>query len=214
MQRLADWEPEAGIFYVRQPGDEVGRIVSLALKYSPYLVGDGIRSLRGLIAADPRASRVSHLYLDRFRDRLDEVPAAGERIRLVFSISHCRGAIFRNGAALITPELSARINEFMRGVPEFHYGRLDVKFSDTGSLMRGESLQIVEINAASSESLHIWDREAGLFDAFTTLLQQYRTLFEIGAANRRRGYRAPPLAELLRRWRLERRLVRQYPATD
>ena len=35
VQKLASWEPEAGVFYVRSPDDSVGRIVSLALKYSP-----------------------------------------------------------------------------------------------------------------------------------------------------------------------------------
>lgn len=213
-QRLATWEPEAGIFYIRRPGDSTGRIVSLALKYSPYVVGDGSHTLRELIARDRRAGRVTHLYRERFRDRLDEVPAAGERIRLVFSISHCRGAIFRNGAEHITPDLSARIDALMRDIPEFYYGRLDVKFRDTGSLMLGRSLEIVEINAASSESLHIWDRNAGLREAVSALASQYRALFEIGAMNRGRGMRPPGLGELLRRWRIERRLVRQYPATD
>jgi hypothetical protein len=102
----------------------------------------------------------------------------------------------------------------MAGLPEFHYGRLDIKFSDTDSLVQGRNIEIVEINAASSESLHIWDRSARLSTAVSTLLWQYRTLFDLGARNRRRGFRPPSISELLHRWRTERALTRHHPATD
>ncbi|MCI0517238.1 MAG: hypothetical protein L0Y45_05320 [Woeseiaceae bacterium] len=214
IQKLASWEPEAGVFFVRHPEATVGRVVSLALKYSPYVVGDGVSTLDELISRDPRAGKVRHLYAQRFQHRLQEVLPDGERLRLVFSISHCRGAIFRDAANLITPALTDRINELMAGLPEFHYGRLDIKFPDTYSLVQGRNIEIVEINAASSESLHIWDRSARLPAAVSTLLWQYRTLFDLGARNRRRGFRPPSVGELLRRWRSERALTRHHPATD
>lgn len=73
------YEAEAGVFYVREPGGEGGRIVSLTLKYFPYVHGDGRSTLRELILADPRAGRVPHLYLPRHAARLDQVPEAGSR---------------------------------------------------------------------------------------------------------------------------------------
>lgn len=214
IQKLARWEPEAGVFYVREPGESRGRVVSLALKYSPHVVGDGVSTLKELIARDCRAGDLQHLYATRHEANLGKVIEKGKAYRLVFSISHCRGAIFRDGAHLITAELTAQIDELMREIPEFYYGRLDIKFSNTDRLRQGRDLEIVEINSASSESLHIWDRNARLGTALRTLLWQYRTLFGLGALNRKRGYKPPKLSEILHRWRDEKRLAKFYPPTD
>jgi len=214
IQKLATWEPEAGVFYVRSPGESSGRIVSLALKYSPHVVGDGESTLAELIARDCRAGDLQHLYAIRHQANLDDVIERGKAYRLVFSISHCRGAIFRDGEHLITAELTNRIDQLMCEIPEFYYGRLDIKFSSANKLKQGKDLEIVEINSASSESLHIWDRNARLSVALKTLLWQYRTLFGLGALNRNRGYTPPKISEILNRWRDEKRLAKHYPLTD
>ncbi|MXZ32630.1 MAG: hypothetical protein F4Z20_04465 [Gammaproteobacteria bacterium] len=162
---------------------EQGRITSLTLKYTPYVVGDGVHTLAELVAADPRAGGVPHLYEERNAEHWHKVIPAGNPWRLVFSASHCRGAVFRNG------------------------GHVE-------SLQAGRDLQIVEINGASSESIHIWDRRTGFLDAVKTLLQQYRTLFKLGAAHKKRGCKPPGLWPLYKAWRHELQLVKRYPAND
>ena len=214
LQRLSDFEAEAGVFYVRDPDTEKGRITSLTLKYTPYVVGDGVHSLAELVAADPRAGGLARLYQARNAGHWNQVIPEGRPHRLVFSASHCRGAVFRDGGHLITPELTAALDEIFDDIPGFYYGRLDVKFRDVESLRAGRELQIVEINGASSESIHIWDRQTGLLDAVRTLLQQYRTLFTLGLANRKRGSRPPGLWPLYQAWRNELQLVKRYPAND
>ena len=214
LQRLSDFEAEAGVFYVRDPASERGRITSLTLKYTPYVVGDGTRTLAELVAADPRAGGVPHLYRERNAEHWHEVIPAGSPWRLVFSASHCRGAVFRNGGHLATAELTRALDRFFRDLPGFYYGRLDIKFRDVESLRAGRDLQIVEINGASSESIHIWDRRTGFFDAVKTLLRQYRTLFKLGAEQKRRGREPPGLLPLYRAWRRESQLVERYPAND
>ena len=154
LQKLSRWEPEAGIFYIRHPGEPEGRISSLALKYSPYVVGDGESTLRELISRDARAGSLMHLYESRHQNRMNDVIPEGEPFRLVFAASHCRGAVFREGGQYITEELTRKLDQIMSGLPDFYYGRLDVKFRDVEGLMKGEDLEIVEINGASSESLH------------------------------------------------------------
>ena len=214
VQKLASWEAEAGVFYTRRPGEAKGRVVSLALKYSPHVVGDGVSTLAELIARDSRAGHLKHLYTERHDANLGDVLGRGEVYRLVFSISHCRGAIFRDGGHLITTELTKQIDQLMSQIPEFYYGRLDIKFSNIDELKQGKSIEIIEINSASSESLHIWDRGARLTTAITTLLWQYRTLFELGALNRKRGHKPPKISEILKRWRDEKRLAKYHPPTD
>jgi hypothetical protein len=214
LQRLVPFEGEAGIFYCRRPGRAQGRIVSITLKYFPYVTGDGWRTLRQLILDDPRAGRLSHLYLTRPVARLDSVPAAGESIRLAFAGSHSRGAIFRNGTHLVTPAMEAQFDAIAKRLPEFHFGRFDLRFEDFAEVQRGRGFTLVEINGAGAESTHIWDRRTGLLEAWRDLMRQYRWLFEIGAANRARGHVPMRLAEFVRAYRREKELTPLYPPTD
>jgi hypothetical protein len=214
LQRLVPFEGEAGIFYCRRPGQANGRIISITLKYFPYVIGDGTKTLRALILADPRAGRLSHLYLKRHTARLDDVPARGEAIRLAFAGSHSRGAIFRNGTHLVTAEMEARFDAIAKSLPEFHFGRFDVRFERFADVQRGRGFTIVEANGAGAESTHIWDRGTGLLQAWRDLMRQYRWLFEIGAANRARGFKPMSWAAFVHDYRREKRLTPQYPATD
>ena len=214
LQRLVPFEGEAGIFYCRRPGQAQGRIVSITLKYFPYVTGDGRRTLRQLILDDPRAGKLSHLYLKRHASRLDSVPAAGESVRLAFAGSHSRGAIFRNGTHLVTPEMEAQFDAIAKRLPEFHFGRFDVRFESFAEVQRGRGFTIVEINGAGAESTHIWDRRTGLLEAWRDLMRQYRWLFEIGHANRARGFKTMSLGEFMRGYRREKFLTPLYPATD
>lgn len=213
-QKLSQWDAEAGVFYVRDPEKDRGEVTSLTLKYTPYVVGDGHSRLGELVAADPRAGELIHLYRSRHAPRWDEVIAEGEPFRLVFSASHCRGAVFRDAAELIDPRLSQSLDRIFADIPGFYYGRLDVKFKDVESLSGGVDFNIIEINGASSESINIWDRNAGLLTAVRTLLRQYHTLFKLGDVSRRRGSNPPGLFALYRAWRFENNLVKRYPQND
>jgi hypothetical protein len=213
LQRLDPARGEAGVFYVRRPGARRGRILSLTLKYFPEVVGDGQSTLRDLILADPRAGRLSHLYLGRFPDELDTIPAPGERKRLIFAGSHSQGAIFRNGNAYITDAMRARFDAIADGIEEFHFGRFDVRFSDFEAFRRGEGFSVIEFNGAGAESTHIWDSRTGLIEAWRALFVQFHWLFRIGAANRARGFRPESWREFLSRWRRERMLRAAYPPT-
>ena len=214
LQRLVPFEGEAGIFYCRRPGEAKGRIISVTLKYFPHVTGDGQRTLRELILDDPRAGPLSHLYLRRHTARLEQVPAAGEAIRLAFAGSHSRGAIFRNGTHLVTPEMEARFDEIARRLPEFHFGRFDVRFERFTDVQRGHGFTMVEVNGAGAESTHIWDHRTRLVQAWRDLMRQYRWLFEIGHANRARGFRPMSLAAFKRDYQREKALTPLYPATD
>ena len=211
---MSAYEAEAGVFYVRQPGERTGRIVSLTLKYFPYVHGDGASTLRELILADPRAGRVPHLYLPRHAARLDDVPAAGEPVRLAFAGSHSRGSIFRDGTHLITPAMTDRFDAIAHSIPEFWFGRFDIRFPDIERLQAGGDFTILEVNGAGAEMTHVWDRGKSLWEARRDLMEQYRLLFTIGRANRDRGHRGMGLREFWRAYRREKALTPLYPPTQ
>lgn len=213
LQAMVDQEGEAGVFYQREPGEAHGRVVSLTLKYFPHVTGDGVSTLEQLILADPRAGQLPHLYLERHRTRLGEVLAEGRSFRLAFAGSHSRGAIFRNGNHLITPALSQRFDAIARSIPEFWFGRFDVRFADIEDLRRGQGFTIVECNGAGAESTHIWDSRTRLIDAYRALFAQYAALWRIGAHNRRRGFKPESWRTFLARRRRERDATPLYPQT-
>lgn len=214
LQQLASYTDEVGIFYVREPHTSSGNVVSLTFKNRPQVVGDGKSTVSELVMKNPRAARLSALYASRNQSVWNEVLAQGQRHSLLFSASHCRGAVFLDGRRHITAQLTRAINLLMEDLPEFHYGRMDIKFKDIASLEAGETLEIVEINGASSEAIHIWDKDARLLAAFKTLLWQYRTLFQFGRLIRQKGRTPPSLLSLIKAWRYEKRLSALYPEND
>lgn len=214
LQELVAWEGEAGLFYVRRPGEARGRITSVTLKEAPHVTGDGRSSLRELVLADPRAGRVPELYLPRLEARLDEVPRQGDRVRLVFSGNHCKGSVFRDGGAELTPALEAAVDAFARDLREFHFGRIDVRYESLAALRRGEGFRVIEVNGVGSEATHIWDPECSLREAYSAQFRHYAEAFRIGSAMRAQGHRSTRPLELLRLWRRQRRLLASYPMND
>lgn len=213
-QALVDHEAEAGVFYIRKPSERHGRIVSLTLKYFPYVYGDGRSTLSELIARDPRAGRLQHIYRPRHRTRLDWIVPKGRPFRLAFAGSHSRGTIFRDGNHLITEAMTDAFDVISKDIREFYFGRFDVRFPDIEDLRAGRNFTIVEINGAGAEATHIWDCRTKLADAYRALIHQYKTLWETGAENARRGFKPARLGDFLRAYRHETKLWAQYPMTE
>ncbi len=181
---------EFGVFYIRHPAEPRGRIFSITAKRFPVVVGDGRRRLEELILADDRAVCMAAYYLEANLERLDEVPAAGERIQLVEIGNHCRGTVFLDGGEHRTPELEAAIEALARRFEGFHFGRFDLRVPSVEQFRAGAGLRILELNGVTSEATHIYAPGASLFTAYRTLFEQWRLAFEIGAANAALG--APP----------------------
>ncbi len=214
LQHFVRAEGEAGVFYIRRPGETRGRITSLTLKEAPFVVGDGRRTLSELVRADPRAGRIPHMYLPRLGARGAAVPAAGERVRLVMVGNHCKGAIFHDGHEQITPALTQAVETIARALPDFHFGRLDLRFGSLAALRRGEGFTVIEINGVGSEATHVWDARTRLRDAWADQFFHYRMAFEIGRVQRACGHRPAGIAAMWRNWRRQKRLMASYPAHD
>ncbi|MDR3529197.1 MAG: D-alanine--D-alanine ligase [Rhodopila sp.] len=214
LQRYVEEPNEAGIFYVRHPDEPHGRITSMTIKQPPVVVGDGRSTLRDLILADERARLVPHLYLKRLAERLDTVPSRGEAVQLVFVGNHCKGSIFQDGRDLVTPSLTEAIDRLARSMPDFYFGRIDVRFSSTAALRLGLGFRVIEINGAGSEATHIWDPRTKLLDAWRTQFFHYGAAFRIGAANRLRGFSSSGVRAMYRDWMNQRRLMAIYPLND
>ena len=211
LQKVIPHPHEAGIMYLRHPSGGAGRIVSMALKEAPQATGDGVTPLGELIDRHPRA-RHHRLHARReHAGRLERVPAPGERVELVFARNHCRGAIFRDASHLVTPALERRIDAIVGTIPDFQFGRVDLRFASLGELRRGENFLLIELNGAVSEPIHAWDPANGPQQAWRAYFEQIDRLYAVGAASRARGHADPGLLPLLAGWLKQRRVTRAYP---
>ena len=139
------------------------------------------------------------------------MPEAGREICLVELGTHCRGAVFLDGAAVMTEALKRRIDEISRGYRGFYFGRYDLRAPDLQQMQRGEGFKIIELNGVTSEATHIYDPAIGLFRAYRILFAQWRIAFEIGRRNRDQGVEPVRVGHLARLLAEYRRSSRSHP---
>ena len=214
LQRYVAAPHEAGIFYYRFPGEPTGHILGITRKVFPCVTGDGIRTLRELIEADPRAQLIAHTYLNRFRAEAERVIVRGEQFRLVEAGNHCQGCEFRDGSELFTRELLEAFDSISQNLRGFFVGRFDVRYWTDGELRQGRNFQIIELNGAASEATHIYDSRNSLWSAYRMLFRQWRIIYAIGAANRRLGFHPPSPYAVWRDWREFASRAYEFPLAD
>ena len=220
LQRYVPFAGEAAVLYARLPGEDRGRVISLTLRYFPQVVGDGVSTVRQLIASDPRAQWKAALHLgvdpthrglDRFD--LDRVATAGEVVRIALIGNQRAGALYRDGRRHITAALDTCFDEIARGMTEFHYGRFDLRFETVEGLMRGENFAILEINGIGGEAIDCWDPRLPVTEVYRRLAEQQRLLFLIGDRNRARGFQPTSAGDFVSSLFRQNKLIRRYPAS-
>lgn len=192
-QRYHPGPYEVGIFYARPPGATVGTIFSITDKRFAVLTANGASTLREQIWRHPRYRLQAEIYLANLGPAADDIPAAGTPIRLGELGNHCRGALFLDGASLITPELTRAVDAIAAATPGFAFGRFDVRYAHPDDLAQGRNLAVVELNGLLSESTNIYDPAMPYWRAQAIIRAQWKLACEIGAARRREGL-TPPTA--------------------
>jgi hypothetical protein len=213
VQEYLPQDHEAGIFYYRYPGQDNGQLLGVALRYFPRVTGDGRHTVQQLIDANPRLARLQDVGHQCTSDR-EMVPKAGEQVRLATIGSTRVGGLYRDGKSLITARLTAVIDQIARDMPDFYFGRFDVRFANTAELMQGAGFKIMEINGAGSEAIQAWDPDTTLIAGFRTVFAKQRILFSIGAARRRLGESPIGIAGLASLFRRQQRLLSLYPPSN
>jgi hypothetical protein len=208
IQEHLDLDGEAGLFYLRWPGDPHGRLLSLTVREPPAVIGDGFSTAGELVARDPLLRKRIDLY-----GNLDRIPRAGAAMTLSTVWSHRMGGRYRDMSHAITPALEASLDALARGMPEFHVARFDVRFATPAALARG-AFKIIEINGAGSEAINFFDRDVPFFTAYRGVLAKTAMVFALAAENRARGFRPCGWRALLAAYVRQYRLLGRYPASN
>ncbi len=210
---------EIGCMWMRSPdarNGRLGRVFSITTKHFSELLGDGRHTVEQLIYRHRRFRCQADTLLTRLAEQRLEVPASGERVRLVHVGNHAQGAMFRDGSEHITPELEAWIDRAAAGFrasPEgpgvplpagdngLDFGRFDIRAESLEHLRRAEGLAIIELNGTAAESTNIYDPDRSVWWAWGVLLRQWAILYRLGARRRGQGVRPMTPLGLLRAWR-------------
>ena len=204
---------EAGIFYARHPDCERGKIIGIALRSFPQVIGDGMQSIGQLVAQSERMRRIwNQLHKPDFDP--NRVPAAGEVVRLATIGSTRVGGLYLDGSEYIGPGLTSVMDSIAKDMKEFHVGRFDVRFRSVHELQAGEHFSIMEVNGAGSEAIFAWDPKYSIRESYRIIFAKQRLLFAISAANRRRGHRPISSWKLARLHLHQQKLINQYPPSN
>lgn len=186
LQERVVLENEIGLFYFRYPGTEKGNISGIVGKNLLSVTGDGRSNIKELLFNDERG----RLQLRNISKNLtlDEIIPAGEKRTIVPFGNHARGAEFINLSHLANESLLTVFDNYCKSIPEFYFGRLDIRFNSWEELKRGENFSVIELNGAGSEPTHIYDPSQSIFFAWKEICRHWNILQKISAANRKRGF--------------------------
>jgi hypothetical protein len=185
VQEFVSYRNEAGIFYYRFPGEPTGRLSGIVRKEFLSVKGDGRSRISDLLRKEKRAILQLKSLRLAYGDFLDTVLPEGEERVLVPYGNHARGARFVDDSHLIDEELTLVIDRVCRQIPQFYFGRLDIRYSSWEELRQGKNFAIIEVNGAGSEPTHIYDHS--LLYAWKEIIRHWVILWRISRRNHRLG---------------------------
>lgn len=188
IQDLIPYEQEVGIFYVRFPNENKGKITGIVAKEYLIVEGDGNSKIVDLIKANPRYELQLNALQKEYGNQLEVVLPKGEKRNLVPYGNHARGAKFIDASDKISPQLTETFDQICTQIPEFYFGRLDVMYDSWYDLELGKNFSIVEVNGAASEPTHIYDPKHSIFFAWKELARHITYMYQISVANHKRGF--------------------------
>jgi hypothetical protein len=104
---------------------------------------------------------------------------------------------------LINEKLTHTIQAILDDIPDFYYGRIDMRVGSIEDLYAGKNIKIMEINGAQSEPTHMYDPCHSIRERYTTLIQHWHTMYRIAVINRKnnKSLRIPFVAHMKKNYK-------------
>lgn len=202
LQDIIPYENEIGIFYVRFPSENKGRITGIVSKEFLIVTGDGKSTIKELILQNPRFEMQLKTLEKELKEKLCEVLPEGKKCNLVPYGNHCRGSKFIDASDLISPKLNEVIDIMCQQIDGFYFGRMDLMYNSFEELENGLNFQLVEVNGAASEPTHIYDPKHSIFFAWRELARHITYMYKISVQNNKNGIAYLTHAEGMKQYRL------------
>lgn len=180
LQEFCDYQNELGILYYNLNNSH--EVLSVTKKVFPSVIGDGQKTLQQLVLSDSRAKFLSSVYQKHNQELWHKVIPKGQEHTLTQIGNHSQGCIFLDGSDLLSQKLKDAVISISKNIPEFHFGRFDIKYKSEEELNKGH-FKIIELNGAMAEATHIYDPKMKLKGIYSVLFKQLRIVFKIGRQN-------------------------------
>ena len=187
LQELVEYPLELGVFYVRYPEEANGTITSIVKKNFLTITGDGKHSINQLLQRNTRALLTADLASDYLKKHGTNVPAKGDHLLIEPIGNHCRGTQFLNDNIEINQDLISAFDKLAHQIPDFHFGRFDLKCDSYEELKELRNFKILELNGAGSEPGHIYQPGYSLWKAYKDIFWHLKVLADISEQNKLNG---------------------------
>ena len=187
VQELIPYEEEIGVFYYRYPNEKKGRISGIVGKSFLTVKGDGKSTIEELLKKEKRYILQIPALVELLGDQMQTVLHDGEERLLVPYGNHARGALFVDNTEWVDNQLEESIDAICQQIPEFYFGRLDIRYRSLDLLKEGKDFSLIEVNGAGSEPTHMYDPRNSLFKAWKEIIKHWVILWRVSRENHRRG---------------------------
>lgn len=188
VQPFIHYPKEAGIFYVRYPNDEYGKITGVVEKEFLSVTGDGISTIETLLYNTPRFILQIPVLKKLLGETINDILKRGEKKILVPYGNHVRGSLFLDSTYKVTKRIESVIDNACKSINGFYFGRLDIRFNSFEELAEDKNWIIIELNGAGSEPTHMYDPKHSLFFAWKEIIRHWRMLYKVSMQNKRKGF--------------------------
>jgi hypothetical protein len=189
IQEFIDYPLEIGLFYYRMPIEIEGVISGIVNKDFLIVKGNGKNTIRELIEQNPRFVLQLDTLKSKYGDLLEKILTETEVFNLVPFGNHKRGCKFTDVSHWANEDLTKTFDDICKQIPDFYFGRLDIKFQSREDLEQGKNFSIIELNGAGSEPTHIYDPKHSIFFAWKEIIKHYNILYTISTYNLKKGSR-------------------------
>ncbi len=204
LQEMVDMPIELGVFYIKYPGEK-GRVTSIVRKDFLSVIGDGESSVIKLLKKNKRAQMTVDLNSDHLKEIGGEVPEKGKRVLIEPIGNHCRGTKFLSDNHEIDTALNLAFNKLSDQIPEFYFGRYDLKCQSYEDLKELKNFKILELNGAGAEPAHIYQPGYSLLKAYKDIFWHLSVLSDISALNKKNGNSYWGFKRGYRKWKAHQR---------
>jgi len=167
-----------------------------------YVEGNGKHTLGELVYNHERAKYYHKPFQQLHAHTWDKVLPHGQKFQMNFLGNHCRGSCFYDATNLLTEQLEKVIDHLTHKIPEFYFGRYDLKVKSREDLYAGK-FKIMELNGMGTLPVHIYDPRHTIWFAYKELFRHRNIIYKISQANLKRGHQFLSLGEA-------RKIIKHY----
>lgn len=176
-QKFVSFPHELGVFYIKYPGWNSGKIMGIAYLEFRKIIGDGKKSIQQLLDGANATPAMKAYVKNRFKNMM-QVPKTGEEISLVNVSGHGSEERYYNREDLITPEVTDSFNSLV-GKNNFRFGRFDVRAENLEEFKKGKFVVLEANSGPDAIALHALDPEFSASKKLKIFIQEYRHAFAI-----------------------------------